>query len=253
MRLLTILTVLFLSACSTTNTPNATVFPYQLGDEPDKLKEIKNVIIGSHNYGKPSRSYLDDHEAKVDRHIVKYLEANGFTVLDSAIYKESYAEAIREHGNPYDETTGRIDSNTRQRVLVDMRQKMEDHGGIDAIIFTDLLERQVMFTSGQKRVARWDGVSRPPRTQGPGSGVTADFNWAKFVDAVSIAIYVFSIEGKPVFYSVGGMSLTESVDTKGTAKFARSKSVLSSDSQIEEGIKLAFHPFIPLENYPEKP
>ena len=86
--------------------------------------------------------------------------------------------------------------------------------------------------------------------QGPGSGVPVDFNWAALVDAASLAVYIFEIEGARVFHSVGGISLTESIDTKGTPKFKRSRSILHSDDQIEEGIELAFHPFIPMKNYP---
>ena len=102
-----------------------------------------------------------------------------------------------------------------------------------------------------KRFARWDGVSRAPLMQGPGQGVPADFNWSQPVDAVSLGISVFTIDGGRLLASVGGMSLTEAIDTRGSRpRFRRADRVLASNNQIKEGVALALHPLIPMKRYP---
>jgi len=251
-RLLAILTTLFLTACGSSSSYNPTVFPYEYSPPPAGAS-IDTVVIATHNLGTPSRNYLESKEEVVDAEVIDYLRDHDIEILPASVYDAVYEQAVRTHGNPYDYTTGRTDPVTQQKVLYDTFVGLrEQQPELDAIIFTDIIERQVTFSVGMKRVARFDGVSRGPRMQGPGQGVPADFNWAKLVDAASLAVYIFNMEGQRVFHSIGGMSLTESIDTKGTPKFARSRTILDSDSQIREGVEIAFHPWIPMKNYPGK-
>jgi hypothetical protein len=228
-----------------------TVYPYQLDKSIVDAKEYRTVILASHNLGKPSRQYLNDHEDRVDGYVTKYLKKHGYNVLDNKSYRQALSVSESQWGDPFDPGTGKIDMAKKQQVLVDVfRQLRESQPTLDAVIFTELLDREVYFSTGLKRVARWDGVSRPPLMQGPGQGVPVNFNWTQPVDAASIGIYVFTVEGQRMFLGVGGMSLTEAIDTKGTPRFTRYRKVLSSKSQIREGIELAFHPLIPMKRYP---
>lgn len=230
-----------------------TVYPYQIDESIASNDQFDTVLIATHNLGKPSRQYLVEHEKKIDDYVVKYLKKKGFKVLDSDPYEKALGISEARFGDPYDPSTGKIDMARKQQVLADVfRQLREQLPELDAVIFTELIDRQVYFSTGLKHVARWDGVSRPPLMQGPGQGVPTDFNWAQGVDAVSIGIYIFNIEGKRVFISVGGMSMAEAIDTKGTPRFKRYRSVLSNKSQIREGIELALHPLIPMKRYPGK-
>jgi hypothetical protein len=228
-----------------------TVYPYQIDESIVAAKDYKTFIIASHNLGKPSRQYLNDYEQRVDGYVIKYLKKQGFKVLDDNIYSQALSVSEAQFGDPFDPSSGKIDMAKKQQVLADVfRQLRESQPSLDAVIFTELIDREVYFNTGLKRVARWDGVSRPPLMQGPGQGVPTDFNWAQAVDAVSIGIYIFTIEGQRMFIGVGGMSMTEAIDTKGTPRFKRYRNVLSNKSQIREGIELAFHPFIPMKKYP---
>jgi hypothetical protein len=228
-----------------------TVYPYQIDKSIVNAREYKTVILATHNLGKPSRQYLREYEEKVDGYVVKYLKKHGYKILDNKIYRQALSVSESQWGDPFDPGTGKIDMAKKQQVLADVfRQLREAQPTLDAVIFTELLDREVYISTGLKRVARWDGVSRPPLMQGPGQGVPADFNWARPIDAVSIGIYVFTIEGQRMFLGVGGMSMTEAIDTKGTPRFKRYRSVLSNKSQIREGIELAFHPLIPMKRYP---
>lgn len=248
MRFLTILLTLVITGCSVTSY-NPTTYPYAI-DKNGNEKTIKRIVIASHNLGKPSRSYLEKQETKIDDYVVDYLESNGYTIVNSKLYEDAYQKNVRALGNPYDYSTGRIDQQLQMQVIGSTIAALRETGKVDGILYTDLIERHVTFTVGQKRVTRWDGVSRGPKVQGASNSISSDFNWSKLVDAASLGTYLYSLDGQLVFHSIGGISLTEAVDTKGTASFKRARNMFNSQSQIEEGVQLAFHPLIVMKNWP---
>lgn len=230
----------------------STVYPYQFDESSKDGKKFDTLIIASQNYGKPSRQYLVPYEEKIDRYVIKYLKSNGYKVLDSRIYAQALSKAEARIGDPFDPTTGKLNVQRKQQVVADvLRQLQASQPNLDGVVFTELLDRKVYFSQGIKRVARWDGVSRPPQLQGANKGIALEFDWTQSVDAASIGIYIFTIHGKNLLASAGGMSLAEDIDTRGSAKFKRSRNVFSSESQLMEGVELAFHPFIKMQDYPE--
>lgn len=231
---------------------NTTVYPYQIDASSLSQQPITTAVIASEALGKPARQYLREHEENVDKAVTRYLSKNGITVADNSEYQDAFDAAQRRFGAPYNSGTDHLDTQVQQQVLGDVfGQLQQSQPEVNAIIFTELVNREVYFSSGLKRMARWDGVSRSPLMQGPAQGVPANFNWAQPVDAVSIAFYIFTVSGKRVFMSVGGISLTEAIDTRRSkAQFTRYRNVLSNKSQIKEGIKIALHPLIPMKRYP---
>ena len=124
----------------------------------------------------------------------------------------------------------------------------------DAIIFTDLLEQEVPFSGGLQHIARWHGVARKPTLQGPGDGVSTDFDWSRPAKAASLWVNIYDMELQRVFSSIGGLDMVEAIDTRSSSgRFVRRRSVLESERYLREGIELAFHPFIPMKKYPGKP
>ncbi|MFB1035573.1 MAG: hypothetical protein QMC38_09510, partial [Sinobacterium sp.] len=77
MRFLTILLTLVITGCSVTSY-NPTTYPYAV-DKNGAEREINRIVIASHNLGKPSRSYLEKQEEKIDDYVVDYMESNGYT------------------------------------------------------------------------------------------------------------------------------------------------------------------------------
>lgn len=248
--LLRVLLVLCISQWTLADTA-ATVYPYQFDESSLAGKEFHTLILASQNFGKPSRQYLAPHEEKIDRYVTEYLKSSGYKVLSSRIYAQALSAAEARIGDPFDPTSGKLNKERKQQVVADVLSQLRaSQPALDGVVFTELLDRQVYFNQGIKRYARWDGVSRPPQLQGANKGVALDFDWTQAVDAVSIGIYIFTIDGQRVLVGVGGMSLTQDVDTRGGAKFKRSRNILSNESQIMEGIALALHPFIPIPDYP---
>ena len=130
---------------------------------------------------------------------------------------------------------------------------MSASDAVDGFVFTDIIERDINFSGGLKHLARWDGVARKPSLQGPGDGVSADFDWNKSAKAASLWVSVYTMDLKRVFTSIGGMDATEAIDTRSSSgDVVRRRSILESESLVREGIELAFHPFIEMEDYPGK-
>ena len=250
-RTLSILGLLFIAACSSTPSANLTAYPYEIDREQLQQNPVKRVIIAHINLGGPSRNYLRDIEPRIDRMVGDYLEEHGIKVLPQRLFEQRWKTAVRIYGNPYDPTSGRINQKTFALILINVRDELLKSEKVDAIIFTDLLEQEVSFSGGLKHLARWHGVSRKPTLQGPGDGVSSNFNWNKPAKAASLWVSIYDMKLHRVFTSIGGLDTTQAIDTRSSSgRFVRRRSILENDSHLEEGIELAFHPFIVMSNYP---
>ena len=239
------------TACASAPTENVTVFAYEIDQEELDKSNIKRVVIASVNLGGPSRRYLQEMEPSIDKAVADYLEENGYKIVPQRRFEQQWKTALRVYGDPIDPTTGRVNQKTFTLALISVRDALVKSGDVDAIVFTDIVEREVSFSGGLKHLARWDGVSRKPSLQGPGDGVAAGFDWNKTAKAASLWVSVYSMELKRVFTSIGGMDTTEAIDTRSSSgNFVRRRSILESEANITEGIELAFHPFIEMDKYP---
>lgn len=242
---------LLLVACGGAQTSNPTAYPYQINTELMEQTEISSVVIAHVNLGGTSRKYLQVHEARIDKMVERYLEEQGIKVEPSREFEQLWKKAVRVYGNPIDPTSGKINQKTFALIIINVRDELRKSSKVDAFVFTDLIEQQVAFSGGLKHLARWDGVSRKPTLQGPGDGVSADFNWNRQAKAVSLRVSIYDMELKALFSSMGGLDTTEAIDTRSSSgKFVRRRSILENESHLEEGIELAFHPFIVMKDYP---
>lgn len=243
-----------LIACSGTPTYNPTVFAFEVNEEALAEQKIKTVVIPHINLGSPSRSYLEKEAPRIDGYLIKYLKENGYKVLPQREFTQHWNTAVRAFGNPVDPTTGKVNMKTFSQIMVSVRDQMREETDLDAFLFTDLVELQVSFSGGLKHVARWDGVSRKPSLQGPGSGVSADFDWNKQAAAASIQISIYNMELQRLFISRGGIDATEAIDTRSSeGRYVRRRNMLENENYIREGIALALHPFIVMEKWPGNP
>ena len=153
-----------------------------------------------------------------------------------------------------DPTTGRVNTNSFVQIMQTVRNQMLEQTEVDAFLFTDLMERRdVPFPQGVQRVARWDGVTRKPALAGPGQGVSAEFDWGQSIATASIRLVLFNKELEKIFEGRGGIDTTDAVDTRSGIAFVRRKDILENDYFIQEGISIAFHPWLPMKNWPGTP
>ena len=239
------LATFLLAACSGAPSYNPTVYPFEIEEERMANSKVKTVVIPHINLGSPSRSYLEKEAPRIDGYVSTYLKDNGFKVLPQRIFKQHYNNAVRAFGNPVDPTTGKVNMKTFSQIMQSVRDRMKEETQLDAFVFTDLVELEVPFSGGLKHIARWDGVSRKPSLQGPGDGVSADFDWNMQAAVASLQISIYDIELQRLFSSRGGMDATDAIDTRSsTGRYIRRRNILENENNIKEGVQLAFHPFI---------
>jgi hypothetical protein len=243
-----------LVACAGTPTYNPTTFPFEINEEILAAKPVKTVVITHVNLGGVSRNYLEKEAPRIDADVTAYLRENGFKVLSQREFKQHWNTAVRAFGDPVDPTSGRVNMKTFAQIMQSVRDQMVKTSDLDAFIFTDLVELEVPFSGGLKHLARWDGVSRKPSLQGPGSGVSADFDWNMQAAVASIQISIYDINLQRLFAGRGGMDATEAIDTRSsTGRYVRRRNILENEDNVMEGIRLAFHPFIEMEDWPGNP
>jgi hypothetical protein len=242
-----------LLACSSTPTYNPTVFPFEIDQARVDQDDIKTVVIAHVNLGLPSRNYLEKEAPRIDAAVSAYLKENGFKVLPQREFEQRWNAAVRAYGDPVDPTSGKVNMKTFSQIMINVRDEMRGTG-LDAFVFTDLVELQTAFSGGLQHVARWDGVTRKPSLQGPGDGVSTDFDWAMLVDVASLQVSIYDMELQRVFASRGGIDATQAIDSRSSkGRYIRRREILENETFIREGIELAFYPFINSENWPGKP
>ncbi|MDG2461017.1 MAG: hypothetical protein P8M73_09055 [Luminiphilus sp.] len=211
------------------------------------------VVIASVNLGAPSRNYLKKREFFVDSRITEYLKDAGFEVRPQREFSQRWNNAVLIYGDPVDPTTGRVNQKTFIQIVQAVRDQLREQTDVGSIIFTDIIEKDVYYEQGLNRVTRFDGVTRKPAVQGAGSGVTSGFDWSRAVAAATLRAAWFDMDLGRIYYGEGGMDVTDAVDTRSGTAFVRRRDVLESESHIDEGIALAFHPIIPMKKWPGSP
>lgn len=245
--------MLMASGCGTTGTSsgyNATTNPNQLNEAIVAEKPMKNVVIAHVNIGAPSRNYIKRSEAMVDGRIAEYLQDNGYNILPQREFSQRWNNATLIYGDPVDPTTGRINTKTFIRITQSIRDDMREKTDVDGFIFTDLIEHDAVVSGGMNHIARFNGVSRKPSLKGPGDGVSSDFDWSRPVSAVSLQISVYNIDLDQAFAGLGGIDLTDAIDTRSGNGWVRRKDILENENYIDQGIELALHPLIVMDNWP---
>ena len=249
-----IIVALVLTACASTPTYNPTTFPFELNEERLAGKELKTVVIPHVNLGPVSRNYLEKEAPRIDGMVSSFLKENGYKVIPQREFTQLWNTAERAFGNPVDPTTGKVNMRTFAQIMESVRNEMRKEFNLDAFVFTDLVELEVPFSGGLKHLARWDGVTRKPSLQGPGSGVSADFDWTQPASVASLQVSIFDMELQRVFFSRGGLEATDAIDTRSsTGGFTRRRTMLENEDQLMEGIQLAFHPLIEMKMWPGNP
>ncbi len=243
-----------LAACSGTPTYNPTTYAYEIDRERLAAKPVKTVVIAHVNLGTRSRNYLEKEAPRIDARMAAYLKENGFTVLPQRQFEQQWNTAVRVFGNPVDPTSGKVNSKTFSQIMHQVRDEMAGTTDLDAFIFTNLMEFEVPFSGGLKHLARWDGVTRTPTLQGPGTGVSTEFDWNMLAAVASLQVTIYDMELQPLFIGRGGLEATDAIDSRSsTGRYIRRRNILENDSHVQEGIQLALHPFIAFEDWPGNP
>lgn len=252
MRIILPFLLILLTGCGSTGY-SPTAYPFQIQTEVLQEKPLKKLVLATVNFsGEPTRGYLEKSAYRIDTLVEDYLKTNGYALAPSYVFENAWKQALRTYGEIYDPTTGRVDQRTWQLVMLATADALKEADpGIDAIVFTDLIEHDVQHSGGMKHYARWNGVTRKPDTQGPGTGVPVGFDWTQNIKGASLAVNIYNVDMQGLFRSYGGLDTLQAIDLKmSDPAFVRKKKILDKESHLMEGIRLAFHPFIPMKDYP---
>lgn len=248
-----LLTGALLSACQTTSF-NDTSYPFVINSEKMAEQAVNKVIIAHVNFGSPSKHYLKEYEKTIDKEVIAQLEAGGYTIESNAPFKKAWRDATRKYGEPFNPVTSQVNARAFQRVVYSAINTLKEQTDIKAVVFTDLIERQIAFGHHINRNAKWDGVSRKPKIKGAGTGISQGFDWSQTVPAASLSVTVYHVDGQRLFQSIGGLEVTRQLDPNkgGNGRFVRRDKLFTSASNVRQGVNFALHPFVKMKGYPEK-
>ncbi|MBL4827088.1 MAG: hypothetical protein JKY66_05140 [Spongiibacteraceae bacterium] len=244
-----------LSACGTVgNGYNPTVFDYHFDEEALKEKSVKKVAFAPVSLGKPVRAILRKGELRTKAMVKRYLTDHNYELIPTHHFENAWKQAIRSYGEVYDPSTGQIDMDAWRAAMVTTGKYLRENTDADIIVFADLLEHEVQHSASMKHYARWYGVTRKPSLQGAGDGVPLGFEWSQSIKAASLIVTIYDVKTmERLFSSRGGIDTLYAIDIKrANPTFVRRKKLLKNSGFIQEGIQLAFHPFITMEDYPKK-
>ena len=243
-----------LLGCASGGGYNPTTANNELNQQVLDKGEIRTIVIANVNIGAPSRNYVERAELMIDGRVASYFRSAGYKVLSQREFAQRWENAKLIYGDPVDPTTGRVNTKTFVQMINAVRDQMREKTPVDAFVFTDLIEHEVNIAAGMNRVTRFHGVTRKPTLKGPGDGVSAEFDWGMPIDAISLRVSVYDIDLDQLFVGIGGIDLSDAIDTRTGNGWVRRKDILENEDFIDEGIQLALHPLIPMKNWPgQKP
>lgn len=252
MRIILILLTVLISSCTgTLSKTDSAAFPYEINYESMKQRPIKKIVMASANFGRPTLSYLRNSEIRIKRYVESYLKDNGYEILPSYHFDNAWKQAVRSFGNPFDPSTGRIDPIAWQQVMTTTIKTISEQSHADAVVFADLIEHPARHNIGQQHSAIFNGVSRKPFLQGSSKSVSLDFDWNQPIKVGSLLVNIYNTNLERVFMSYGGISTIQAIETKRSSdSYIRRKKLFNNEGEIEDGVEIAFHPFIKMDDYP---
>ncbi len=255
MRLLLLLSLMFVVSCSTNAMKNRkfdTTFDYLIAPEASDKSQLKKVIIANINYSSYTPLYLRKKEHKVDDLIITYLKQHDFEVLTGIQFKQAWAKGVHKHGEYYNPYSASFRRDRFDAILADVLISLKKEYEIDAIIFTDLISKNITFNYKPPHYASWDGVQRRPRIKTKRK-VPRQFNWSFPFSAVSLNLTIIRADNKLLFNSIGGLEVTDDLYIKlGKPVAKRNRGIFQDVPLVKEGIAIALHPFIQMPDYPGK-
>ena len=192
---------LYLStACSGTPTYNPTTFPYQMAkewlDKEDQDRGDRPCKPGHAVAQLPGEGC-----AAIDAAVSAYLKENGFKVLPQRKFEQHWNAAVRAFGNPVDPTSGKVNMKTFAQIMHTVRDEMRKIGKPRRLY----LHRPARIPGAVQRRPEAPGAlgwcdPQAQSLQGPGSGVSADFDWNMQAAVASLQVSIYDTRAEsPVF------------------------------------------------------
>jgi hypothetical protein len=221
--------------------------PYLIAPGNEGAPGVQSVLLLPLNFAVALPAELSDGAPRVEESIATYLRSSGRTVASMSLF-----DALREWGIAADEV--RSDSNADPEFKAVTQRFARNVGGIgdfDVLVMPSLLYREARIYEGS-RVAVWDGVKREfefARESRMSGSIHLMTTVAGSMPGVSLHLLVLDSAGTRVFNSFGGVDLVHEFDMANAGhRFSTGlplrKDRLSDDAAIENGVRLAFDPYL---------
>lgn len=217
---------------------------------PQSAKRIKSVLISPVELIREIPKGADPEKIRrLNRAIELYVKENGFTVVSNEQFVSNWTNQSKAAGGFFDASTGKINAAKIARYLGYALEDTKRNQKFDAFIDAQIIERPARLMGDR---VYWDGSFRSIFDE-RGDKVI-DVSWRGEPDALSLLIVVFGASNSVVFKSIGALEFPRVLKEMDNGQVLAWKDSLQfNKDEIEEAVKIAFHPFIKFDKYPQEP
>lgn len=235
----TLLLTLTLAGCTI-----GPLHPYELKEGVDPAS-VRRVYLAPINATSRLDENLLDGAKRVRGEIREYLEERDVEVVSGPLfdYREAWRASFQgvELSAPESTRRGRRGAPPElppppAEAVRALFAALGESARFDTLLIPDLLVRPARL--GGTR-ARWDGVYREQES-------TRSVPWTGDTPALSLRIRLFRSDGEMIFEGIGGLDLLFRFNYE-KARAEPVDDLLGVPEHIEEGVSIAFHPFVPID------
>lgn len=217
--------------------------PYELKEGVDPAA-TQGVYLAPINATSRLDETLLEGAERVHEQIREYLEGKDIEVVTGPLYdfhqawRGSFRGVELSPPEPERRRRGRSDSLPAPPAEA-MRELFASLGGpeaFDTLVVPDLMIRPARL-SGVR--AHWDGVHRKQES-------SRSVPWRGETNALSLRVRLFRSDGEMIFEGIGGLDMLFRFNFE-KARAEPVDDILGEPEHIEEGVAVAFHPFLAIE------
>lgn len=181
----------------------------------------------------------------VSSYLESYLLEKNIEVLPQQQFLALWNKNMKFSGGLYNQETGVFSKEKFDTCLQLTLNDLNEQSDFSYVIFPGLIVKQVTLNK-HSDIAEWYGVRRElPRER------VFNNRWRK-AKAASLHVLIINRDNNPLFQSVGGLDFIQ-VSTKEGRNYvlAYRKDPFGDKDNVAEGIRVALHPFISFDGYPQ--
>ena len=221
-----------------------TFYPYYFSKEKIENPAIKRIILVNDILVKPQRQALKNNQILFQQ-IYDYLTLHGYKVINQGVFNQILTSKVEQWGHPFDSSNGQNDLRKKEKIIQSILTDPRIQQQADAVLLFSTLEKSIAFKPGNKMIFYWNGVYRRLKIIG-NRGIPKEHRWPALIRTASLNAILYKIKTKQlVFHSLGGIDLSQSIDSrKDRPRIISNKGLLEDKRKNKEAITLALYPFI---------
>jgi hypothetical protein len=184
--------------------------------EPDQFYRTTNTLVLTPVSLPDELESFADHMAEFDSLIASYLTGAGFNLIPALEYSAIWEAVMDRADGLFDSITGERDEEKFEAARDNLFNKLTELYQPDALLYPEIWIVEAPFSDG---TARWDGTSQALIGFGTRlvDALGAAFSQSESslpegtVGAVSLVVFIESMEGEELYMNSGGIQVLEKV------------------------------------------